>query len=223
MEGWIKIHRSICNHWIFKDAEKYRSWITILIEVNHTDNKVNLGGKLFECKRGDSLNSLDTWAKLFGKKWDKSKVRRFFKLLEKDSMIVLKNESKTTRLTVCNYESYQGERNEDETQVKHKRNASETHSTLNKNEKNEKNEKNIKQSQLKFYEELKKYLGKYSKEMIRSFYDYWSEPNKSNTKIKYQMEKTWDIERRLSRWNKNDFNKSDEKLKTVVRINKPVR
>ena len=97
---------------------------------------MNLGNKLINCKRGDSLNSLDTWAKLFGKGWNKSKVRRFFKLLESDNMIVTKNEQKTTRLTVCKYDSYQEVRNADETQVKRKRNASETQVTPNKNDNN---------------------------------------------------------------------------------------
>jgi hypothetical protein len=83
--------------------------------------------------------SLDTLAK----RWncDKSKVRRFLKLLESDSMIELKSEHITTRLTICKYDTYQGERNADETQVKHKRNASETQMTPNKNDNNEKKER----------------------------------------------------------------------------------
>ncbi len=47
-------------------------------------------------------------------------------MLEKDSMIVLKSETITTRLTICKYDTYQGERNDSETQVKRTRNASET-------------------------------------------------------------------------------------------------
>ena len=47
-------------------------------------------------------------------------------MLEKDSMIVLKSETVTTRITICKYDTYQGERNDSETQVKHTRNASET-------------------------------------------------------------------------------------------------
>jgi hypothetical protein len=47
-------------------------------------------------------------------------------MLEKDSMIVLKSETVTTRITICKYDTYQGERNDSETQVKRTRNASET-------------------------------------------------------------------------------------------------
>jgi hypothetical protein len=143
MEGWIKIHRAIKKHWIYTDPEKLKAWICILIEVNHESKKVLIGGKLFECNRGESLNSLDTWARLFGGVWNKSKVRRFFDLLKKDSMIELKNESKTTRLIVCKYDSYQSERHVDETQMTRTRHGSDTHATPNKNVKNVKNDKNI--------------------------------------------------------------------------------
>jgi len=142
ISGWIKLHRSIINHWIFKDEHKLKAWICILCEVNHKPKKIILGNKLLNCDRGESLKSLDTWAKLFGSNWNKSKVRRFFKLLEDDNMIVTKNENKTTRLTVRNYSTYQDNRNDDETQVKRKRNASETQTTPNKNDKNIKNDNN---------------------------------------------------------------------------------
>ena len=137
MSGWIKIDREITSHWIFKDEWKFRNWIDLLTLVNHSEQKVNIKGTVLTCKRGETLCSLDTLAK----RWncDKSKVRRFLKLLESDSMIVLKSEHITTRLTICKYDTYQGERNADETQVKHERNADETQVTPNKNDKNENN------------------------------------------------------------------------------------
>jgi hypothetical protein len=140
MKSWIKIDREITSHWIFNDPWKFRNWIDLLTLVNHTEQKVNIKGVILTCKRGETLCSLDT----LSKRWDcdKSKVRRFLKLLESDSMIVLKSEQITTRLTICKYDTYQGERNADETQMKRKRNASETQMTPNKNEKKENNEKN---------------------------------------------------------------------------------
>jgi len=47
----------------------------ILLTVNHSDKKVLIGGVLFDVKRGDSIMSLDSWAKRWN--WNKSKVRRF--------------------------------------------------------------------------------------------------------------------------------------------------
>ena len=144
MKSWIKIDREITSHWIFDDPWKFRNWIDLLTLVNHTEQKINIKGVILTCKRGETLCSLDS----FAKRWncDKSKVRRFFKLLESDSMIELKSEHITTRLTICKYDTYQSARHADETQTKRKRNASETHLTPNKNEKNENNDKNKEES-----------------------------------------------------------------------------
>jgi len=149
-EGWITLNREVSKHWVFKDAEYFRAWVTILMEVNHSENKLLIGKTLFTCERGESLNSLENWGVIFGN-WGKSKTKRFFDLLKKDSMIELKNERLTTRLIVCNYSKYQDLRNADETQVKRKRNADETQvkreRATNNNEltmsNNENNENNI--------------------------------------------------------------------------------
>lgn len=67
-------------------------------------------------------------------------------------------------------------------------------------------EKNkIEERKLKFANTLKPFLDTYGKEMIKDFYEYWTEPNKSNTKFKQELEKTWSLERRLKTWANNDF------------------
>ena len=52
----------------------------------------------------------------------------------------------------------------------------------------------------KFYDSLIPFVELYGKEMIRAFYDYWTEPNKSRTKMRFELEKTWDVKRRLNTW-----------------------
>lgn len=51
-----------------------------------------------------------------------------------------------------------------------------------------------------FYQSLVPFVGKYQKEMIRSFFDYWSELNKTETKMRYELEKTWELPKRLVTW-----------------------
>jgi len=46
------------------------------------------------------------------------------------------------------------------------------------------------------------YSFNYHKEMLADFIDYWTEPNRSKTKLRYQLEKTFDIARRLKTWAK---------------------
>ena len=140
MSGWIKLHRQIKSHWVFSDAKYLKWWITVLIEVNHKPQKVLIKGVLIDCTTGQSLRSLQSWAEEFG--CTKKTVSHFFKLLQKDAMVLIENLKITTRLTVCNYESYQNTVNghypgeETDTTPVSKRTL-----PTNKNDKNDKNDK----------------------------------------------------------------------------------
>lgn len=142
MSGWIKIHRAITDHWLYTEKRvfsRFEAWNDILLMVNYTDAKTIIKGKVYDIKRGQSILSLDSWAKRWN--WDKSKVRRFMMLLQSEKMIELKSDTITTHLIVCKYESYQGERNADETRMKRKRNADETQTTPIEEEEERKEEK----------------------------------------------------------------------------------
>jgi hypothetical protein len=54
-----------------------------------------------------------------------------------------------------------------------------------------------------FANSLIPFVDVYGKDMIREFYDYWSETTLNNKKMKYELEKTWSVERRLKTWSKN--------------------
>ena len=87
--GWIKIHRKLIDHWLFKEHRpktKLEAWLIILLECNHSDSKVLINGTLIDCKTGQSVRSIATWSKEF--KWTYARVRSFFKLLEKDTIEV---------------------------------------------------------------------------------------------------------------------------------------
>jgi hypothetical protein len=138
MSGWIKIHRQLSDHWIWSKPEYLKWWIDILMSANIEPKRVLIKGQLLEVNRGEVIYSYETWANRW--KINKSKVLRFLKMLEKDSMIVLKSETITTRITICKYDTYQGERNDSETQVKRIWNASETQVKPTKEVKELKNE-----------------------------------------------------------------------------------
>jgi hypothetical protein len=138
MSGWIKLHRQLNNHWIWDKPEYLKWWLDILMQANIESKKVLIKNQLIEVERGDVVYSYETWANRW--KINKSKVLRFLKMLEKDSMIVLKSETVTTRITICKYDTYQGERNDNETQVKRNWNASETQVKPTKELKEIKNE-----------------------------------------------------------------------------------
>ena len=43
----------------------------------------------------------------------------------------------------------------------------------------------------------------YDEVLLNGFIDYWTEPNKSNTKMKFELNKTWQTELRLKTWAAN--------------------
>jgi hypothetical protein len=40
----------------------------------------------------------------------------------------------------------------------------------------------------------------YTQTMLNAFADYWTEPNKSKTKMRYELQKTWSTNLRLKTW-----------------------
>jgi hypothetical protein len=141
MSGWVKIHRSLIKHWIWDNPEYFKAWICIIIEANYESAKVLIEGEVIECKRGQSLNSLKTWAKLFGKRWSIQRVRTFLNLLKNDTMIVTEVLRKTTRLTICNYDKYQFEQQANNTEITRRQHGDNTEVTTNKKNKKVKKER----------------------------------------------------------------------------------
>jgi hypothetical protein len=68
----------------------------------------------------------------------------------------------------------------------------------------EKIEQQIKEKKQKFYDDCKPFLEKYPKEMLRKFYNYWTEMNKSGTKLRFELQQTFEISKRLATWARLD-------------------
>ena len=49
--------------------------------------------------------------------------------------------------------------------------------------------------------------GKYTREMIVEFIDYWTEANRSKTKMRFEKQETWEVSKRLAYWKR----RSDER------------
>lgn len=63
-------------------------------------------------------------------------------------------------------------------------------------------------------------LKEISIETKNEFFNYWSEANHSNTKMKFELEKTWDLQKRINRWilNSKKWTKPDQKSKVEMAI-----
>ena len=76
----------------------------------------------------------------------------------------------------------------------------------------------LKQRSIIFSESIKPFVETYGKEMCNNFYRHWSEPTPSKKKMKFELQKTWDVSRRLITWEKNShaFDKKPKEQEAIV-------
>lgn len=103
--GWIKIQRSILDHWIWQDAQKFHWWIELLFMANWEQKKVVVGNTIVTVERGQMVASnsflMERWGVCT------HTVRNFLRLLEADGMITQTAYPKFNIITICNYDKYQ--------------------------------------------------------------------------------------------------------------------
>tara|TARA_R100001463_G_scaffold36914_1_gene79453 strand:- start:628 stop:1272 length:645 start_codon:yes stop_codon:yes gene_type:complete len=60
----------------------------------------------------------------------------------------------------------------------------------------------------------------YEESILNGFIDYWTEPNKSKSKMKFELEKTWETKRRLKTWaaNQKKWDKPKSNKKTMSKL-----
>ena len=157
MSGWIKLHRKIAKTSLYpknREFTKFEAWIDLILMVNHSEEEFLINNDIYICKRGQSVRSIETYQKYWN--WSRQKVRSFFNLLQKNFMIELKTTTKTTILSICNYDSYQSEQPTNNQQITNKQPTNNQQITTNKNDKKEKNVKNENNYKTTLLSDLKK-------------------------------------------------------------------
>jgi hypothetical protein len=146
-QGWITLHRRIQTHWIWSKDKPFdirSAWLDMLLMANHKDNKFPLGSEMVFVPRGSFVTSERKLGERW--QWSNTKVRSFLKLLENDEMILKKNDSKKSTITIVNYSIYQdieSTETSEEKQLESSR-ASKEHTNNNDNKDNNDNNKIIK-------------------------------------------------------------------------------
>lgn len=107
MSGWVKLHRSIQEHWLWSDEpfSKGQAWVDLIMKANHKARKINIKGTIISLEIGQQARSERTLSNDW--KWSRGKVRRFLKALENNEMIVHQTVPVTSIISICNYSTYQ--------------------------------------------------------------------------------------------------------------------
>ena len=106
-KGWIKVHRSIteCFIWTDKPFDKARAWIDLLLLVCHKDKKILIDGKPFTVSRGSYLISRGKLAERWG--WSLKKLDNYLRVLEREEMVTTFSTKKGIVITIVNYDKFQ--------------------------------------------------------------------------------------------------------------------
>lgn len=184
MKGWIKLHRKILDNGVFADAELLKVFVWCLLKANISESEKNVyGAKL---KQGQFITGRSSASEeLYIKP---STVHDRLKRLQRMGYIKLKSTNKYTIITVLKFKQYQ---------------VSEQKKSV----------KPIKERFNSFFEDVWGFVSEYDESVLNGFISYWTEKNKSKTKMRFELQKTWDTKRRLETWNRNNdkfSNKSPE-------------
>ena len=207
MKGWISLHRKILDNPILsrgKIYSRFEAFVYFLLQANHKENKCVIGNHLIQVKKGSFITSQKKLMNEF--KWGSTKLRAFLKLLEGDEMIETKSTTYSTMITIINYSSYQNLQTSNKTQTESNQKTNKLQSKTN-NKENTLNNDNKEIRESKFKDMVSKlYIDTFPNEpvdILESFVDYWTESNISGSKMKFEMQKTFDPKRRLKKWINN--------------------
>lgn len=165
MSGYFKVEREFLDSdfWLSEPFTKAQAWVDLFGLANHAPGFFIKRGIHIQLERSQTGRSELTLAKRW--KWSRNKVRRFLKWLENEGMIRIKGDNKTTVITICNYEAYQGYKSLDDTpndtpNDTPERHQKDTKRNTNKKKENVKNENNNYSDQIKLIiDYLNKRLG----------------------------------------------------------------
>jgi len=207
--GWIKLHRSLLDWEWYDDHNTFRVFMHCLLKANHQDKRYK--GSII--KRGTFYTSRELLSA--ETTLSERQVRTALNKLKTTNELTIKTSKQGTVIEVVNYEKYQVIDQQSDQIKTNERPTNDQQTTSNKNDKNIKNDKNersIIDRENDFRLKAQSYQSEYSFQLIDSFCDYWTESNEDGKKMKFEMQKTFDIGRRLKTWKRNDYG-SNKKVK----------
>lgn len=222
MNGWIKLHRKILDWGWYSDIKTRVVFIHLLLIANFEER--HYLGKLI--KRGDCVICINALAKQTN--LTPMQVRTALNHLKSTNDITIKTTNKYSIVTICKFDSYQVFENKDNTPdnkqdnnqvtIKQQTNNTPDNNTIRINNSTNKElenkedsiaeksatKKTIKEREIEFYNELVPYIEIYGKDMIRAFYNYWSQKNKDGKKMLWEKQRAFEISKRLVTWSHNE-------------------
>lgn len=105
--GFVLIYRSVTDSpdWLAEPFTRGQAWVDLLMLANHKEGYIRKAGQKISIKRGQCGWSEKKLAERW--QWSRGKVRRFIDELVDGERVSKETNTRTTMLTICNYNKYQ--------------------------------------------------------------------------------------------------------------------
>lgn len=172
-------------------------YIHLLINANNEDGEWR-GIKVKKGQIITGLHSLNSKTHISIRK-----LRTCLDRLEKTGEIDIQTTNKYSLITICKYDTYQyvydGSDKQNDKPATSKRQATDNKQDIKIIDIKKKEEEREKRS-LAFKKELGMFQTVYPIQMLKDFYEYWTELNPSKTKMRFELQTTFEIKKRLVTW-----------------------
>lgn len=193
--GFVKLPRTILEWEWYDHPDVFRIYIHLLVKVNYAPARWR-GLDILEGEHITSTAKLSTELNM-----SEFKVRESLSKLENTGFIKKTTTNKFTKLKLLQYGA-----DADKTNVKIKQNAFQTPDKVQPNQnqtttnKNNKENKEVEERKEVFKNEISKFSNTFSKQHLDGFYDYWNIEIKQTGRLKFEEEKSWNLESKLKSW-----------------------
>jgi hypothetical protein len=179
--------------WSFENPEKINPnhsalYFFTIEHCNRLGWKEKFGLPTTMAKESIGIRSYNTYIKTLNDLVDFG----FIKLIEKS-----KNQYSSNIIALSNFNKAT-DKALDKAMIKHATKQGESISSIDKQETI--NKETIEHRKNKFYDSLTVFVSEFPKEMIRDFFNYWSEHGTNDKKMRFEKEKTFGINQRLRTW-----------------------
>jgi hypothetical protein len=197
-EGWISLHRKFIDWEWYDDNNVVKLFIHCLLKANHKEKS----WKGIVVPKGSFITGRKQLA--IETKLSEQQIRTALNKLKSTNEITIKATNLNSIISITNWDFYQDNNQQTTKRVTTKQPTNNQQVTTTNNDNNVNNDNKIIKLQNEFKEEIKAFKIQYDDSLLKAFFNYWSEPTKDKTKMRKDLQKTWDTKRRLVTW----FNRS---------------
>lgn len=219
--GWIKLHRKLLDNPLM-NRPAYRSvWIEILLRATHDGVDVMFGGQRVRLEPGQFTTGTHAIAASTGV--PRATVARILQTFKSEHQIEQRTDRQCSMITVLKWKEYQNDEQRNEQRVSNERATSEQRVSTKQECKNERMKEipdseaaliapTPSQEAAMFFENSKSqedcsvYMSSKGIDRVTSdreiakFVRYWTEPTKNGKKQRWELQKTFEVKRRLVTW-----------------------